>query len=123
MVSFEADEIRNKKVDVLHAVRPFHRDAVHQCVVRGQYGPGWVGGKKVPGYREEDGVSPDSQTETFVRPEAVPRQLALAGRAFLPSHRETACSAGLGNCDPVSQRAASVVSCSSPPSIGSRPGW
>jgi glucose-6-phosphate 1-dehydrogenase len=35
-------------------------------VVRGQYGPGWVGGKKVPGYREEDGVSPDSQTETFV---------------------------------------------------------
>src|ERR1700691_4150727 len=66
MVSFEADEIRNKKVDELHAVRAIDRDAVHQCVVRGQYGPGWVGGKKVPGYREEDGVSPDSQTETFV---------------------------------------------------------
>jgi len=66
MVSFNADEIRNKKVDVLHAVRPIHPDAVHQCVVRGQYGQGWVGGKKVPGYREEDGVSPDSQTETFV---------------------------------------------------------
>src|SRR5580658_6363581 len=66
MVSFEADEIRNKKVDVLHAVHPIHRDTVHQCVVRGQYGSGWVGGKKVPGYREEDGVSPDSQTETFV---------------------------------------------------------
>ena len=66
MVSFEADEIRNKKVDVLHAVRPIHRDDVHQCVVRGQYGQGWVDGKKVPGYREEDGVSPDSQTETFV---------------------------------------------------------
>jgi glucose-6-phosphate 1-dehydrogenase len=66
MVSFEADEIRNKKVDVLHAVRPIHRDAVHECVTRGQYGPGWVGGKKVCGYREEDGVSPGSQTETFV---------------------------------------------------------
>ena len=66
MVSFEADEIRNKKVDVLHAVRPIDRDAVHQCVVRGQYGQGWVGGKKVPGYREEDGVAPESQTETFV---------------------------------------------------------
>ncbi len=66
MVSFEADEIRNKKVDVLHAIRPVHHDAVHQCVVRGQYGQGWVGGRKVPGYREEDGVSPDSQTETFV---------------------------------------------------------
>jgi glucose-6-phosphate 1-dehydrogenase len=66
MVSFNADEIRNKKVDVLHAVRPIHPDAVHQCVVRGQYGQGWVGGKKVPAYREEDSVSPDSQTETFV---------------------------------------------------------
>jgi glucose-6-phosphate 1-dehydrogenase len=66
MVSFNADEIRNKKVDVLHAVRPIASESVHQCVVRGQYGPGWSGGKKVPGYREEDGVAPDSQTETFV---------------------------------------------------------
>jgi len=66
MVSFQADEIRNKKVDVLHALRPIQRDAVHQCVVRGQYGPGWIDGKKVPGYRQEEGVSPDSQTETFV---------------------------------------------------------
>ncbi|MGO9417209.1 MAG: glucose-6-phosphate dehydrogenase [Syntrophobacteraceae bacterium] len=66
MVSFEADEIRNKKVDVLHAVRPIHPDAVHQSVVRGQYGRGWAGGEKKPGYREEEGVSPDSQTETFV---------------------------------------------------------
>ena len=49
MVSFNADEIRNKKVDVLHAVRPIHPDAVHQCVVRGQYGQGWVGGKNVRG--------------------------------------------------------------------------
>ncbi len=65
MVSFKADEIRNKKVDVLHAVRPIHRDAVHQCVVRGQYGPGWLGGKKVVGYRNEKDVAPDSQTETF----------------------------------------------------------
>ncbi len=66
MVSFNADEIRNKKVDVLHAVRPILPGAVHQYVVRGQYGQGWVGGRKAPGYREEDGVSPDSQTETYV---------------------------------------------------------
>jgi glucose-6-phosphate 1-dehydrogenase len=66
MVSFEADEIRNKKVDVLHAARPIHRDAVPQCAVRGQYGPGRADGKKVPGYREEVGVAPNSQTETFV---------------------------------------------------------
>ncbi len=65
MVSFEADEIRNKKVDVLHAVRPIPHHAVHQCAVRGQYGKGWIGGTEVRGYREEDGVPPDSQTETF----------------------------------------------------------
>jgi glucose-6-phosphate 1-dehydrogenase len=66
MVSFEADEIRNKKVDVLHAIRPIEGNAISQCVVRGQYGSGHTAGKKMPGYREEDGVSPDSQTETFV---------------------------------------------------------
>ncbi len=65
MVSFEADEIRNKKVDVLHAIRPIHADEVRLHAVRGQYGEGRDAGKKVPGYREEDGVDPDSQTETF----------------------------------------------------------
>ena len=65
MVSFDADEIRNKKVDVLHAVRPIPPDGVHHSTVRGQYGNGWIGGKKVRAYRDEDGVPPDSQTETF----------------------------------------------------------
>jgi glucose-6-phosphate 1-dehydrogenase len=65
MVSFQADEIRNKKVDVLHAARPIARDAVPQSAVRGQYGSGNVAGKKSPGYREENGVAPDSKTETF----------------------------------------------------------
>jgi glucose-6-phosphate 1-dehydrogenase len=66
MVSFDADEIRNKKVDVLHAARPIPADAVHLSAVRGQYGPAGAGRNKVPGYREEDGVAPDSPTETFV---------------------------------------------------------
>jgi glucose-6-phosphate 1-dehydrogenase len=65
MVSFQADEIRNKKVDVLHAARPIDRAAVVQYAVRGQYGPGRSDGKKAPGYRQEEGVAPDSQTETF----------------------------------------------------------
>jgi glucose-6-phosphate 1-dehydrogenase len=65
MVSFDADEIRNKKVDVLHSIRQIPHDRVHRCAVRGQYGEGWIGGKKVRAYREEDGVPPDSQTETF----------------------------------------------------------
>ncbi len=65
MVSFDADEIRNKKVDVLHAVRPIHHDQVRHQAVRGQYGPGRAAGENVPGYREEDGVAVDSKTETF----------------------------------------------------------
>jgi glucose-6-phosphate 1-dehydrogenase len=65
MVSFQADEIRNKKVDVLHAARPIPPDGVHASAVRGQYGAGTIAGKKVPGYRDEKGVAPDSTTETF----------------------------------------------------------
>ncbi len=66
MVSFDADEIRNKKVDVLHAIRPIPYEEVKRDVVRGQYGKGLSGTQKVCGYREEEGVAPDSQTETYV---------------------------------------------------------
>ena len=65
MVSFNADEIRNKKVDVLHAIRPIGPGDVPKIAVRGQYGPGILLGKKVKGYRREEKVSPRSQTETF----------------------------------------------------------
>ncbi len=64
-VSFDAEEIRNRKVDVLRAIRRFRPEDVHNNAVRGQYGPGWMEGQKVPGYRQEDEVSPDSNTETF----------------------------------------------------------
>jgi glucose-6-phosphate 1-dehydrogenase len=65
MVSFKADEIRNKKVDVLHALRPIARGTVQQFAVRGQYGRGKLHGKKMRGYRQEDDVSTRSSTETF----------------------------------------------------------
>jgi glucose-6-phosphate 1-dehydrogenase len=64
-VSFDADEIRNRKVDVLHAVRKIKHDDVNSCAVRGQYGAGWMEGKKVKGYRQEPGVEKTSNTETF----------------------------------------------------------
>ena len=66
MVSFDANEVRNKKVDVLHAVRPIPRDAVNKYFVRGQYGKGKVRDQAVSGYREENGVDENSNTETFV---------------------------------------------------------
>ncbi|HAH22956.1 MAG TPA: glucose-6-phosphate dehydrogenase [Prolixibacteraceae bacterium] len=64
-VSFDADEIRNRKVDVLHAVRKIKREEVHAVAVRGQYDEGWFEGKKVKAYREEPGVDKNSNTETF----------------------------------------------------------
>jgi glucose-6-phosphate 1-dehydrogenase len=64
-VSFDADEIRNKKVDVLNAIRPIPLQQVQHYAVRGQYCDGWLEGDHVCGYREEPGVDPESQTETF----------------------------------------------------------
>ncbi|MCC3158687.1 glucose-6-phosphate dehydrogenase [Hymenobacter sp. 15J16-1T3B] len=64
-VNFNADEVRNRKVDVLRALRRFTPEAVRESAVRGQYGPGWIEGKQVPGYRQEEGVNPRSNTETF----------------------------------------------------------
>jgi glucose-6-phosphate 1-dehydrogenase len=64
-VSFSADEVRNKKVDVLHAIRSISQDQVHQFAVRGQYGSGWIQGEHVVAYREEDGVASNSSAETF----------------------------------------------------------
>jgi glucose-6-phosphate 1-dehydrogenase len=64
-VSFNDDEIRNKKVDVLRAIRPISVEEAHLYAARGQYGAGWEEGEKVPGYRQEPDVSPDSNTETF----------------------------------------------------------
>jgi glucose-6-phosphate 1-dehydrogenase len=64
-VSFDANEIRNKKVDVLNAIRPIRREDVHESAVRGQYSAGWMKGKQVIGYRDEKNVMPDSKTETY----------------------------------------------------------
>ncbi len=64
-VSYQADEIRNKKVDVLNAIRPIPADQVSQFAVRGQYGAGWIKGRHVKAYREEEGVDPSSNAETF----------------------------------------------------------
>lgn len=64
-VSFDANEIRNKKVDVLHAIRKIKREEVHEYAVRGQYAEGWIEGDKAKGYRQEKSVPEDSTTETF----------------------------------------------------------
>jgi glucose-6-phosphate 1-dehydrogenase len=60
-VDFSADEVRNEKVKVLHAIKP----PAPEETVRAQYAPGAVGGEQVPGYLSEEGVPEDSNTETY----------------------------------------------------------
>ncbi|MGA2647953.1 MAG: glucose-6-phosphate dehydrogenase, partial [Candidatus Sulfotelmatobacter sp.] len=64
-VSFQADAVRNEQAKVLHSIQPLNSDEVLQRSVRGQYGPGLLNGEKIPAYRAEPGVSPESRTETF----------------------------------------------------------
>lgn len=64
-VTFVGEEVRNRKVDVLNAMRPFSSEDVRKNAARGQYGEGWVQGKQVPAYRSETKVDPQSNTETF----------------------------------------------------------
>jgi glucose-6-phosphate 1-dehydrogenase len=61
-IDFTADSVRNEKVKVLRSLRTPGPDDV----VRGQYGRGHVEGEEVPGYREEEGVDPQSTTETYL---------------------------------------------------------
>jgi glucose-6-phosphate 1-dehydrogenase len=65
-ISFDADEVRNKQAEVLHAIQPLAPEDVLTNMVRGQYGEGYFDGGHVVGYRQEPDVSPDSNTETFV---------------------------------------------------------
>ncbi|HGG59714.1 MAG TPA: glucose-6-phosphate dehydrogenase [Gammaproteobacteria bacterium] len=63
--SMEAESLRDEKVKVLKSVRPIAPNAVHAHAFRAQYAAGQIDGEKVKGYLEEDGVAPDSVTETY----------------------------------------------------------
>jgi glucose-6-phosphate 1-dehydrogenase len=65
-VAFDADSVREQKVQVFRSIRPMTQEEVAANTVRGQYGPGRVRETDVPGYRQEPGVKPNSNTETFV---------------------------------------------------------
>ena len=64
--SLSANVIRDHKLEVLQCLRPIADDQVDQQVIRAQYGPGAHRGNDVPGYRREEGVEPESITETYV---------------------------------------------------------
>ena len=65
-ISFDADAVRDKKAEVIEAIRPLTPTRALKDAVRGQYDAGIVLGKQVQAYRREPDVAPDSTTETYV---------------------------------------------------------
>jgi glucose-6-phosphate 1-dehydrogenase len=64
--SFEADAVRDEQTKLLRAIQPLAPEEVLSRTVRGQYGAGTIKGERMPAYRAEPRVAPDSATETFV---------------------------------------------------------
>jgi glucose-6-phosphate 1-dehydrogenase len=65
-ISFDANAVRDEQAKILHAIQPMSDEEVLSRSVRGQYGDGTEDGKRVPAYRAEPDVPPESRTETFV---------------------------------------------------------
>jgi glucose-6-phosphate 1-dehydrogenase len=65
-ISFDANAVRDEQAKILHAIQPMGDEEVFSRTVRGQYGEGLVDSARVPAYRAEPNVPPDSRTETFV---------------------------------------------------------
>ena len=64
--TFSADHIRDEKMKLLRAVRPFPLDNLPAWIMRGQYSAGRIADRPVAGYREEQNVAGDSRTETYI---------------------------------------------------------
>jgi glucose-6-phosphate 1-dehydrogenase len=65
-VTYDAESVRNQKVNVLRSIRPLDPIEVNKWVVRAQYAAGVAGGEQIPGYLEAEGIPPTSTTETYV---------------------------------------------------------
>jgi glucose-6-phosphate 1-dehydrogenase len=74
-----ADSVRDEKVKVIRSLRPIEGADVATHVVRGQYNAGAINGKRVAAYRDEDRVSPESNTETYVAIKLLIDNWRLAG--------------------------------------------
>jgi glucose-6-phosphate 1-dehydrogenase len=81
-VSLEAEAIREAKLNLLRALRPVPPGDAATLVVRGRYAAGSTDGQQVPGYLEEQGISRNSRTETFVAIKAFIDNWRWAGVPF-----------------------------------------
>jgi glucose-6-phosphate 1-dehydrogenase len=65
-VAYDADSVRNQKVNVLRSIVPLDPLEVNRSVVRAQYAAGLVDGEQIPGYMQSEGIPATSTTETYV---------------------------------------------------------
>jgi glucose-6-phosphate 1-dehydrogenase len=70
-ISFSSDAVHDEQSKILHAIQLLDSEDVLHCAVRGQYGEGEINGEHVPAYRSEQGVPPDSRTDTFIAMKAL----------------------------------------------------
>src|ERR1700741_1371916 len=97
-ISFDADAVRDKQAEILHAVQVPKPEDVAGVAVRGQYGDSVAGQERLLGYRRETKVSPTSNTETYV---ALKLQIDNWRWAGVPFYLRT------GKC--LAQRATEIV--------------
>ncbi|MFN7937938.1 MAG: glucose-6-phosphate dehydrogenase [Bryobacteraceae bacterium] len=62
---FEPNAVRDERAKLLRSIRPHKEEELCTHAVKGQYGPGRVGGQDLLGFRQEPGVDPESQTDTY----------------------------------------------------------
>ena len=94
---FAPNSVRDEKAKVLRSIRPFTPAEARANSVRAQYGPGFIGGKPVPGYLDEKDVAPHIPHRDIRSDPVCHRQLALGRCPLLRAHREEPLQAGHGN--------------------------
>ncbi len=63
--TFEAEAVRDERAKLLRSIRRLREEEIAASAVAGQYGPARIGGKDIPGFRQEEDVDPDAQTDTY----------------------------------------------------------
>ncbi len=81
-ISLDTGAIRDEKVKVLRTLAPMTEDYIRRNVVRGQYGEGFIDNRRVVGYRQEERVSPESNTETYMAMKVEIENFRWAGVPF-----------------------------------------
>ena len=82
-IALHRRNLRDRKIDVLRAIRRLDAEEVRQRTVRARYGAGRIGERDVPAYVDEEGVDPERRTETFAQVNLSVDNLRWAGVPFV----------------------------------------